>query len=89
MTSSLPSSRTAVLEGKPCPSFVFPRFPLLASQACVSSLRFFGLPSHVRNTPHEPNRTERHDVAGRMIIKAFSESPWGAGLVNMDIGSGD
>eukprot|EP00983_Pelagomonas_calceolata_P016239 514115-Pelagomonas_calceolata.AAC.1 len=28
-------------------------------------------------------------VAGRMITKALSKSPWGAGLVNMDIGSGN
>ena len=34
-------------------------------------------------------KTERHNVAGRMIIKALNKSPWGAGLVNMDIGSGD
>eukprot|EP00983_Pelagomonas_calceolata_P034675 1086190-Pelagomonas_calceolata.AAC.1 len=34
-------------------------------------------------------KTERHSVAGRMIIKALSKSPWGAGLVNMDIGSDD
>eukprot|EP00983_Pelagomonas_calceolata_P049884 1141697-Pelagomonas_calceolata.AAC.1 len=34
-------------------------------------------------------KTERHDVAGRMIIKAHSKSPWGAGLVNMDMGSGE
>eukprot|EP00983_Pelagomonas_calceolata_P057655 1145164-Pelagomonas_calceolata.AAC.1 len=32
-------------------------------------------------------KTERHDVAGRMIIKALRKSPWGAGLVNTDIGS--
>eukprot|EP00983_Pelagomonas_calceolata_P055238 1144059-Pelagomonas_calceolata.AAC.1 len=30
-----------------------------------------------------------HDVAGRMIIKALGKSPWGAGLVNMDIGRVD
>eukprot|EP00983_Pelagomonas_calceolata_P025812 808467-Pelagomonas_calceolata.AAC.1 len=34
-------------------------------------------------------KTECHNVAGRMIIKALRESPWGAGLVNTDIGSGD
>eukprot|EP00983_Pelagomonas_calceolata_P067878 1149665-Pelagomonas_calceolata.AAC.6 len=34
-------------------------------------------------------KTERHNVAGRMIIKALRKSPWGAGLVNTDIGSGD
>eukprot|EP00983_Pelagomonas_calceolata_P072769 1151862-Pelagomonas_calceolata.AAC.5 len=28
-------------------------------------------------------------VAGRMIIKALRKNPWGAGLVNMDIGSND
>eukprot|EP00983_Pelagomonas_calceolata_P079908 1154905-Pelagomonas_calceolata.AAC.1 len=33
--------------------------------------------------------TERHNVAGIMITKARSRSPWGAGLVNMDIGSDD
>eukprot|EP00983_Pelagomonas_calceolata_P020945 658164-Pelagomonas_calceolata.AAC.1 len=32
-------------------------------------------------------RTECHNVAGRMTIKALSKSPWGSGLVNMDIGS--
>eukprot|EP00983_Pelagomonas_calceolata_P027100 852162-Pelagomonas_calceolata.AAC.1 len=34
-------------------------------------------------------KTERHSVAGRMIIRALSKSPWGAGLVNTDIGSDD
>eukprot|EP00983_Pelagomonas_calceolata_P038547 1136826-Pelagomonas_calceolata.AAC.2 len=38
-------------------------------------------------------KTERHNIAGRMITKALSKSPWGAGLINimsmMDIGSGD
>jgi len=34
-------------------------------------------------------KTERHNVAGRMIIKALSKSPLGAGLVNTDIGSDD
>eukprot|EP00983_Pelagomonas_calceolata_P026814 842191-Pelagomonas_calceolata.AAC.1 len=34
-------------------------------------------------------KTERHNVAGRMIIKAVSKSPWESGLVNMDIGRGD
>eukprot|EP00983_Pelagomonas_calceolata_P052336 1142809-Pelagomonas_calceolata.AAC.1 len=34
-------------------------------------------------------KTERHNVAGRMVIKALSKGPWGAGLVDMDIGSGD
>eukprot|EP00983_Pelagomonas_calceolata_P009275 299477-Pelagomonas_calceolata.AAC.1 len=32
-------------------------------------------------------KTEHHNVAGRMITKALSKSLWGAGLVNMDIGS--
>eukprot|EP00983_Pelagomonas_calceolata_P052682 1142953-Pelagomonas_calceolata.AAC.1 len=32
-------------------------------------------------------KTERNNVAGRMVIKAISNSPWGAGLVNTDIGS--
>eukprot|EP00983_Pelagomonas_calceolata_P026973 847603-Pelagomonas_calceolata.AAC.1 len=34
-------------------------------------------------------KTERHNVAGRMIIKALSISPWGLGLVNTDIGNDD
>eukprot|EP00983_Pelagomonas_calceolata_P053890 1143479-Pelagomonas_calceolata.AAC.1 len=34
-------------------------------------------------------KTERHNIAGRMIIKALSKSPWGAGLVTTDIGSDD
>eukprot|EP00983_Pelagomonas_calceolata_P073812 1152282-Pelagomonas_calceolata.AAC.2 len=34
-------------------------------------------------------KTEHHNIAGRMIIKALSNSPWGAGLVNTDIGSDD
>eukprot|EP00983_Pelagomonas_calceolata_P030919 971227-Pelagomonas_calceolata.AAC.1 len=34
-------------------------------------------------------KTERHNAAGRMIIKALSESPLGAGLLNVDIGSRD
>eukprot|EP00983_Pelagomonas_calceolata_P005907 195492-Pelagomonas_calceolata.AAC.1 len=34
-------------------------------------------------------KTERHNVAGRIIIKPINKSPWGAGLVNMDIGSDD
>eukprot|EP00983_Pelagomonas_calceolata_P041083 1137897-Pelagomonas_calceolata.AAC.2 len=33
--------------------------------------------------------TECHNVAGRMIMRALSKSPWGAGLVNTDIGNGD
>eukprot|EP00983_Pelagomonas_calceolata_P034316 1075526-Pelagomonas_calceolata.AAC.1 len=34
-------------------------------------------------------KTVRHNIAGRMIIKALSKRPWGVGLVNMDMGSGD
>eukprot|EP00983_Pelagomonas_calceolata_P073628 1152199-Pelagomonas_calceolata.AAC.2 len=34
-------------------------------------------------------KTERHNVAGRMIIGALSKSPWGAGLVNINTGSDD
>eukprot|EP00983_Pelagomonas_calceolata_P124439 1161106-Pelagomonas_calceolata.AAC.10 len=34
-------------------------------------------------------KTERHDIAERMITKALSKSPWGAGLVNKDIGGDD
>eukprot|EP00983_Pelagomonas_calceolata_P052561 1142894-Pelagomonas_calceolata.AAC.1 len=32
-------------------------------------------------------KTERHNIAGRMITKALSKTPWGAGLVNTDIGN--
>eukprot|EP00983_Pelagomonas_calceolata_P060922 1146584-Pelagomonas_calceolata.AAC.1 len=31
--------------------------------------------------------TERHNIAGRMITKALSNTPRGAGLVNTDIGN--
>jgi len=31
-------------------------------------------------------KTERHNIAGRMIAKALSKSPWGAGLINTDVG---
>eukprot|EP00983_Pelagomonas_calceolata_P070588 1150845-Pelagomonas_calceolata.AAC.1 len=34
-------------------------------------------------------KTERHNVARRMIIKALSKSPWGAGSVKMDIKNDD
>eukprot|EP00983_Pelagomonas_calceolata_P055996 1144406-Pelagomonas_calceolata.AAC.4 len=34
-------------------------------------------------------KTECPNVAGRMIVKAHSKSPRGAGLVNTDIGSDD
>eukprot|EP00983_Pelagomonas_calceolata_P120483 1160712-Pelagomonas_calceolata.AAC.1 len=34
-------------------------------------------------------KTERHNVAGRMINKALSKSPWGAALVNTGTGSDD
>eukprot|EP00983_Pelagomonas_calceolata_P077360 1153825-Pelagomonas_calceolata.AAC.1 len=34
-------------------------------------------------------KTGCHNVAGRMIIKALSRSPWGAGLVNIDMKSND
>eukprot|EP00983_Pelagomonas_calceolata_P014913 473639-Pelagomonas_calceolata.AAC.1 len=34
-------------------------------------------------------KTECHNIAGRMIIKALSKSPRGAGLVSTDIGSDD
>eukprot|EP00983_Pelagomonas_calceolata_P056193 1144483-Pelagomonas_calceolata.AAC.1 len=34
-------------------------------------------------------KTERHNVAGRMMIKALSKSPLGAGLINTGIGSDD
>eukprot|EP00983_Pelagomonas_calceolata_P054142 1143587-Pelagomonas_calceolata.AAC.1 len=34
-------------------------------------------------------KTERHNVAGRLIIKALSKIPLGAGLDNTDIGSDD
>eukprot|EP00983_Pelagomonas_calceolata_P060010 1146187-Pelagomonas_calceolata.AAC.2 len=34
-------------------------------------------------------KTECHNVAGRMINKALSKSPWWAGLINTDIGSDD
>eukprot|EP00983_Pelagomonas_calceolata_P091953 1157613-Pelagomonas_calceolata.AAC.2 len=30
-------------------------------------------------------KTERHNVSGKMIFKALSKSPWGAGLVDTDI----
>jgi len=33
--------------------------------------------------------TERHNIAGRMITKALSKSPWGAGLINTDVGSNE
>eukprot|EP00983_Pelagomonas_calceolata_P052226 1142754-Pelagomonas_calceolata.AAC.3 len=33
--------------------------------------------------------TEHHNIAGRMIIKALSKNPRGAGLISMDIGSDD
>eukprot|EP00983_Pelagomonas_calceolata_P055062 1143959-Pelagomonas_calceolata.AAC.2 len=33
--------------------------------------------------------TECHSVAGRIITKAFSKSPWRAGLIYTDIGSDD
>eukprot|EP00983_Pelagomonas_calceolata_P130134 1161663-Pelagomonas_calceolata.AAC.1 len=32
-------------------------------------------------------KTEQHNVAGRMITRALSRSPWKAGLVNTDKGS--
>eukprot|EP00983_Pelagomonas_calceolata_P023151 729049-Pelagomonas_calceolata.AAC.1 len=32
-------------------------------------------------------KTERHNIAGRMITKAPSKSPLGAGLIYTDIGS--
>eukprot|EP00983_Pelagomonas_calceolata_P118300 1160493-Pelagomonas_calceolata.AAC.9 len=34
-------------------------------------------------------KTERHNVAGRKIIKALSKSPWEAGLDSTDLGSND
>eukprot|EP00983_Pelagomonas_calceolata_P056520 1144618-Pelagomonas_calceolata.AAC.1 len=34
-------------------------------------------------------KTERRNAAERMVIKAFSRSPLGAGLVNTDIGNND
>eukprot|EP00983_Pelagomonas_calceolata_P129523 1161613-Pelagomonas_calceolata.AAC.7 len=34
-------------------------------------------------------KTEHHNVAGRMITKAHTKSPLGAGLVNTDKGSDD
>eukprot|EP00983_Pelagomonas_calceolata_P095084 1157964-Pelagomonas_calceolata.AAC.1 len=33
--------------------------------------------------------TERHNIASRMLLKAISKSPLGAGLASMDIGSAD
>eukprot|EP00983_Pelagomonas_calceolata_P081266 1155504-Pelagomonas_calceolata.AAC.1 len=44
-----------------------------------------GCQSHIISSMN----TERHNVAGRMVIKAHSKSPWGAGLVHTDIGSYD
>eukprot|EP00983_Pelagomonas_calceolata_P009947 322282-Pelagomonas_calceolata.AAC.1 len=32
-------------------------------------------------------KSGRHNVAGRMITEALSKAPWGAGLVNTDIGN--
>eukprot|EP00983_Pelagomonas_calceolata_P053424 1143283-Pelagomonas_calceolata.AAC.2 len=34
-------------------------------------------------------KTGRHNVAGRMIVKALSKSPWGPGSIDTDIGSDD
>eukprot|EP00983_Pelagomonas_calceolata_P067609 1149530-Pelagomonas_calceolata.AAC.3 len=34
-------------------------------------------------------KIERHNAAGRMDSKAHSERPWGAGLVNIDLGIDD
>eukprot|EP00983_Pelagomonas_calceolata_P103796 1158954-Pelagomonas_calceolata.AAC.7 len=34
-------------------------------------------------------KTERHNIAGRIMTKTLSKSPWGAGLVNTDIGNDD
>ena len=34
-------------------------------------------------------KTERHNIAGRMIAKALSKSPLGAGFVNLDLGSNE
>eukprot|EP00983_Pelagomonas_calceolata_P012634 404293-Pelagomonas_calceolata.AAC.2 len=43
--------------------------------------------SFVKDTMAPQTIYRVHNVAGRMIIKGLSKSPWGAGLVNMDIGS--
>eukprot|EP00983_Pelagomonas_calceolata_P066030 1148838-Pelagomonas_calceolata.AAC.1 len=34
-------------------------------------------------------KTEGHNVAGRMIMRVLSKSPWGTGLVDTDMGSDD
>ena len=34
-------------------------------------------------------KTERHNIAGRMIMKALSKSPYGAGLINTDVGKNE
>eukprot|EP00983_Pelagomonas_calceolata_P045623 1139829-Pelagomonas_calceolata.AAC.4 len=47
--------------------------------------RFSGCPNHII----PDMKTEYHIIAGRMITKALSKSPWGAGLINLDIGSDD
>eukprot|EP00983_Pelagomonas_calceolata_P083731 1156222-Pelagomonas_calceolata.AAC.1 len=63
---------------------------LVGSQAgCYPLDSVLNMLSGCQNCMISSMETERHNVAGRMIIKALSKSPLGAGLVNMDVGSDD
>eukprot|EP00983_Pelagomonas_calceolata_P052915 1143068-Pelagomonas_calceolata.AAC.1 len=63
--------------------------PLCHHPGCYQFNSALHMLSGCQNHSISSMKTERHNVAGRMIIKALSKSPWGAGLVNMDIGCGD
>eukprot|EP00983_Pelagomonas_calceolata_P031753 996310-Pelagomonas_calceolata.AAC.1 len=61
-----------------------PQCPLPGCRQLDSALHML---SGCRNHIISSMKTESHNVSGRMIIKALSKSPCGAGVVHMDIGS--
>eukprot|EP00983_Pelagomonas_calceolata_P099119 1158423-Pelagomonas_calceolata.AAC.9 len=67
------------------------RFKKSTNPLCPLTGRQLGSALHMlsgcQNNIISSMKTERRNVAGRMISKALSRIPWGAGLVNMDIGS--
>eukprot|EP00983_Pelagomonas_calceolata_P018662 585621-Pelagomonas_calceolata.AAC.1 len=69
----------------------FKRFtsPLCPLPGCHQLDNALHMLSGCQNLIISSMKTECHNVAGRMNIKALSKSPRGAGLVNTDIGSDD
>eukprot|EP00983_Pelagomonas_calceolata_P041135 1137934-Pelagomonas_calceolata.AAC.1 len=73
--------RRSAMPKETCP--VYP-LSLVTEGACAILL-----PESYHHDMISSVKPEHHNVAGRMIATALSKCPWGAGLVDTDIGSDD